>query len=166
MVYLNAGDVEVRYKDGRIEKQHWKKDQVVWNPATGPHTSENTGKSALRIVEIEVKKPGPRNPAARAREFDPVVIDPKHNILLFENDQVRVFRSWREPGGTELMHEHTGAGRLAVLLTPIDASIKNADGTVAPLHAAAGDVLWSPPAKHAATNTGSQRFEMVVVEVK
>ncbi len=121
------------------------------------HTSENTGRAPVRVIEIELKKPAPVTPAPRAKDLDPVAIDPKHNILLFENDQVRVFRSWREPGAEERVHEHTGAGRVAVFLTDIDATVRS-EGSATPLHASAGEVSWSEPAKHSALNTGVRRF--------
>jgi len=34
------------------------------------------------------------------------------------------------------------------------------------MHEKAGDVLWSGPSKHAATNLGPGKFDMVLVEVK
>src|SRR5260370_1120674 len=128
MVYLDAGDMQIIYEDGRQEKQHWKAGQVAWSQAGGQHTSENIGSSPLRIVEIELKKPAPAVPPARKRELDPLAIDPRHNRLLFENSQVRVFRSWREAGAAEPMQEHVGAGRSTALLTDIDASGDMADG--------------------------------------
>ena len=64
------------------------------------------------------------------------------------------------------MHEHTGPGRVAVFLTDIRATIKSADGQTQALSAAAGDVSWSGPVTHAATNTGAHKFEMIVVELK
>ena len=117
-------------------------------------------------IEIELKKRAPVTPAARRNDRVPVAIDPKHNILLLENDQVRVFRSWREAGATEKMHEHTGAGRVAVLLTDLDANVRVADGSASPVKASFGDVLWSGTVTHAMTNLSSKKFAMVVVEVK
>jgi len=166
MIYLDGGDMTLVHEDGRKEEQHWKAGEVAWSPADGLHTSENVGSAPIHLVEIELKRPAPAGPTARKAELDPVAIDPEHNILLFENDQVRVFRSWREPGGTELMHEHTGAGRAAVLLTDLDASVKLPDGTTSRAHGVAGDVIWSGPVTHAGTNLGSKKFEMIIVEVK
>jgi hypothetical protein len=137
--------------------------QVGWRAAGT--IMENTGRSPVRVIEIELKKPAPVESPLRAKELDPVLIDPRHNVLLFENDQVRVFRSWREPGAAERLHEHTGAGRVAVFLTDIDATIRSGDAET-PLHSSAGEVSWSGPAKHAAVNTGARKFEMIVVEVK
>lgn len=165
MIYLDGGDLTLISGDGHVDAQHWKSGQVAWSPAGGRHTSENVGTTVIRIVEIELKKPAPAVAPVRKRELDPVRIDPQHNILLFENDQVRVFRSWLEPDGSEPMHEHVGAGSVDVLLTDIDASVAFGNGTASELHGWVGDVFWSPPVKHMNTN-GSLRYEMVVVEVK
>jgi mannose-6-phosphate isomerase-like protein (cupin superfamily) len=166
MIYLDAGEIEIVNEDGHKEAQHWKADQVAWSPAGGQHTSENVGRSPLRIVEIELKKPAPASPPVRKRDLDPVAIDPKHYHLLFENSQVRVFRSWLDPGASEPMHEHMGAGRATVLLTDMDASVKLADGTASELKGARGDAFWSGPVTHYTTNRGSKKSEVVVVEVK
>ena len=166
MVYLDAGNMQIIYEDGHKEKQHWKAGQVAWSQAGGRHTSENVGSAPLRIVEIELKKPAPAASPVRKRELDPLAIDPKHNHLEFENSQVRVFRSWREPGAAEPMHEHVGAGRATVLLTDLDASVKLADGTTSDLRGSTGDVFWSGPVTHSTTNRGSKKSEVIVVEIK
>jgi mannose-6-phosphate isomerase-like protein (cupin superfamily) len=164
MIYLTAGDLTVRYQDGHVDAQHWKAGQVAWSPAGGLHVSENVGTKPLHIIEVELKKPPSRAPG-RNPKLDPVAIDPAHNILLFENAQVRVFRSLREAGGTEKMHEHAGTGRVGVFLTDLNGTVKLADGSISPLHVKAGDVSWSGPVTHATTNLGPNKLEMIVVEV-
>ena len=166
MIYLDPGDITINYEDGHKDEQHWKAGQVAWSPAGARHTSENVGSAPIRIVEVELKNPAPAASPARNAELDPIAIDPTHNILLFENGQVRVLRSWREPGGTEPMHGHAGAGRAAVLLTDLDAKVKLADGTTSSLRGSAGDVFWSGPVTHTTTNLGPKKFEIVIVEVK
>lgn len=166
IIYLDAGEMTVHPDRGLVETTRYTAGQVTWSPAGGKHISENSGNAPMRIVEIELKNPAPKTPPVRSPALDPVAIDPEHNVLLFENAQVRVFRSWREPGGQEKMHEHVGSGRVAVLLTDIHAQVKLADGTSSKLDGSAGDTLWSLPVKHAATNLGSKKFEMIIVEVK
>jgi beta-alanine degradation protein BauB len=167
MIYLDDGDITMNYEDGRKEEQHWKAGQVAWSPAGAMHTSENVGSAPLRIVEIELKKPAPMVQPVRKPELNPLAIDPAHYILLFENDQVRVFRSWREPGGAEPTHEHTGVGRALVLLTDLDSKLKLADGSTIVQHGSPGDVIWSDgPVTHSAVNIGTNRLEVIVVEVK
>jgi oxalate decarboxylase/phosphoglucose isomerase-like protein (cupin superfamily) len=164
MIYLTSGDLTVRYQDGKVDEQHWKAGQVAWSASGGLHVSENVGSTPLRIIEVELKKPASSAPK-RNPKLDPVKIDPQHNVLLFENSQVRVFRSWREPGATEKMHEHLGTGRVGVFLTDAHGTVKSADGSTSALNVAAGDVSWSGPVVHATTNNGPGRLEMIVVEV-
>jgi len=164
LVYLDAADIVVTYADGRQDPQHWKAGQAGWTPAGGMHTSENVGARPVRVVEVEIKKGASARMGVRNAALDPVALDPRHNVLLFENAQVRVFRSWREPGGSEKMHEHPAPGRVAVMLTDLDAQTKT-DGAVTATHASAGEAVWSGAVTHAATNTG-RRFEMIVIEVK
>jgi hypothetical protein len=166
MVYLDAAQITVIYEDSRVENQHWAQDEVAWSVAGGRHTSENVGNVPIRIVEIELKEPAPQTPPVRSPQLDPIAIDPLHNKLLFENGQVRVFRSWREPGGTELMHEHTGTGRVAVLLTDAKAIVKQSDGSTSEFKGSAGDVFWSGPITHATTNLSTTKLDMIIVEVK
>lgn len=166
MVYLSDGHQKVTYQSGRVEDHQWREGSVAWSPGGEMHTSENVGSSTLRIVEIELKKPAPAAAPHRDPALDPVAIDATHNILLFENAQVRVFRSWREPGGTETMHEHAGRGSIAVLLAPMESSTKQADGTEVKTKGAAGDVSWRPGTlRHASTNIGARKIDMIVIEL-
>ena len=166
LIALDPGNIQRIYADGRRSQQHWEKGQALWIRAGESYTGENIGSAPIRFVEIELKQQAPLTPAARNHDLDAVAIDPKHNVLLLENEQVRVFRSWREAGATEKMHEHTGAGRVAVLLTDLAAKVRVADGSTSALRALSGDVLWSGTVTHATTNLGSKEFAMVVVEVK
>ena len=167
MIYLTPGDLDVMYQDGRADHQHWKVNDIAWSPAGGLHTSENVGATDLRIVEIELKKPGPAAKVVRDPKFDPLVIDRANNKLVFENDQVRVFRGTLKAGGQEKLHEHVGAGRATVMLTALDGRVESADGKTTPVHGVRGDVLWSDGSvKHRGINAGAQAVDLVMVEVK
>jgi quercetin dioxygenase-like cupin family protein len=167
MIYLDDAGQDIAHPDGSVEHLHWKANDVAWSPAGGPHTSENISAHDLRIVEVELKKPGPETAPARDRKLDPLVIDVAHNKLLFENAQVRVFRSTREAGGREEWHEHTGAGRAVVMLTALEGRVESADGTTTPMRGVRGDAVWSDGAvKHRGSNAGRQPSDLVLVEVK
>ena len=167
MIYLTAGDLDVTGEDGRTDHQHWKAGDIAWSVGGPLHVSENVGTADLRIIEIEIKKPAPAAPPVRNPKLDPIVIDPAHNKLVYENPQVRVFRSSRESGGREKWHEHTGAGRAVVLLGPLAGRVEAANGQTSPMSGGIGDVFWRDgPAKHRGSNIGSRDSEIVVVEVK
>jgi hypothetical protein len=121
----------------------------------------------LRIIEIEVRKAA-GGVVKRDPGLDPIAIDPKHNKLIFENAQVRVFRSSLEVDGKEKWHEHAGAGRAAVLLSPLAARVDfKGKNQSTPMNGGAGDVFWSNGTiRHRASNLGTKAAEIVVVEVK
>ena len=166
MIYLDDGNIELNYADGHRDEQHWKANQVAWSPQSGMHTSENVGTAPIRIIEIELKKPAATPGVIHRPAFDAVALDPQHNVMILDNEQVRVFRSWREPGATEPMHEHVGAGRAVVLLTDLHAKVRMPDGKSVDQEGKAGDLFWTGPITHAAKNVGTAKFEMIVVEVK
>ncbi len=166
MIYLDAGDQDISHPGAATEHHHWKANEVVWSVGGPEHISENVGAANLRIVEIEIKKPAPAAPNKRNPKLDPIAIDPAHNKLIFENDQVRVFRSTREIGGREKWHEHTGAGRAAILLAPLAARAETAAGST-PMSGGAGDAFWTDGyIKHRTTNIGTTAADMIIVEVK
>jgi hypothetical protein len=167
MVYLDDGDQDITI-GGKVEHHHWKAGEVVWSVGGPMHVSENVGSANLRIVEIEIKKLAPAAPARRDPKLDPVAIDRAHNTLVFENEQVRVFKSKLAPGEREKWHEHTGAGRTVVLLTPASARVEAASGETSPMQGGAGDAFWRDGAspRHRGMNIGNRACEMVIVEVK
>jgi len=167
MVYLDKGQIDIGYQDGKVEEGKWNAEDAAWSP-TGPiHTSHNVGGTDVRVVEIELKQPAPSAAPVRDPKLDPVRLDPKHNKLLFENPQVRVMRTWLEPGQSERWHEHTGRGRVVVLLTPLHAKVKTVDGKESEMSLDAGEVRWtSGPGKHAGKNVGDAKFDMILVEIK
>jgi hypothetical protein len=170
IVCLSDGEETEFFGGTLMMTKHWKAGEVLWAQikAEARETiSRNTGSTPLRFIEIELKR-AVRPQPARDPKLDPVAIDPTHNILLFENPQVRVFRSKREPGGTEMMHQHTGAGRVGVFFTPLSAIERLADGSARPVpKLSAGELKWSEgPTIHATTNLGPDAMDMIVIEVK
>jgi quercetin dioxygenase-like cupin family protein len=166
MVYLDEGDQDIT-SEGKVEHHHWKAGEVVWSPGGPVHVSENVGAKDLRIIEIEVRKPV-GTPPNRNSKLDPVAADRAHNTLLFENDQVRVFRNKLAAGGREKWHEHVGAGRAVVLLTPVAARVESATADAMPMNGAPGDAMWRDGVvkQHRGVNIGSRDAEMIIVEVK
>lgn len=167
MIYLDAADQDIQHPGEATEHLHWKAGDVAWSPAAGMHISEVMSTGNLRIVEIEIKQP-PSSAAAKGKKtIDAIATDPSHNKLIFENPQVRVFRSTRDSGDREKWHEHTGAGRVVVLLSDVSARVENADGTFHALNGAPGDAFWTPGSiKHRGANIGTRAAEMIIVEVK
>jgi hypothetical protein len=95
---------------------------------------------------------------------DPVKVDPKHYKVEFENSDVRVLRITYGPGEKSVMHEHPNA--VAVFLMDQTTRFTFPDGKTEDLRSKAGETRWTAAGKHLPENTGSKRFELVLVELK
>jgi hypothetical protein len=164
MVYLNAGRQHFEWQNGKPADLKWQAGQPLWSPAAGMHIAEITSGQPVRIIEIELKKPGSgKNPGGAA--LDPVKILPKNYRVEFENDQVRVVRAKAGPNETLPLHEHA-TNRVTVMLTDQDFRITAADGTVQNAKRKAGAVAWGTPVKHKEENLSGKPFEIIMVDLK
>lgn len=96
MIHLDRGTLRIDNKETGIARDiPFRAGEVRWDPRVGLHTSENTGGTAIRIVEIELNDNPPRDaksppaanlppPAARYR-------------AEMENAQVRILRATLQP---------------------------------------------------------------------
>src|SRR5579883_2304317 len=88
MIYLDSGDIDLKYAGGKVEHQHWKPGDVAWSPAGGVHTSENVSERPIRIIEIELRREGNAGAGAAPPDRTHAVID---------NSQVRVYKGSTPP---------------------------------------------------------------------
>jgi quercetin dioxygenase-like cupin family protein len=164
MVYLDAGRQHFEWQKGRPSDLTWKAGQALWSPAAGMHIAEIMSDQPVRIIEIELKKPGNGgNPGGPA--LDPVKVIQKNYRVEFENDQVRVVRVKAGPKETLPLHEHA-VNRVSVLVTDQDFRITSADGTVQNAKRKAGEAAWGTPVKHTEENLSDKPFETIMVELK
>src|ERR1017187_8421222 len=109
MVYLQSGSEFFFYTNKAPAPMNFKAGEVQWSPAGGMHMAEITSPEPVTIVEIELKKPGAKLSATGP--LDPVVVDPKHYKVEFENDQVRVLRVKIGPHESTPEHQHRSEER-------------------------------------------------------
>jgi len=164
MVYLTSGTQHFEFEGGKPSDLTWKEGQALWSPAGGMHTAEITSSQPVRIIEVELRKPG--NPArSPAGPLDPVKVDAKHYHVEFENDQVRVVRVKIGPGQTAPLHEHK-LNRVVIYLTDQNFKVTSADGRIETPQHKSGDVSLAPPGKHTETNISDKPFEVFMIELK
>jgi quercetin dioxygenase-like cupin family protein len=102
--------------------------------------------------------------AVPASAQDAVKVDPKHNTVELENDQVRVLRIRYGPGEKSVMHSHPA--NVAVFLTDGQGKFTLPDGKSQLAPFKAGAVMWDSGGKHLPENVGTKPFELIVVELK
>jgi len=149
LVYLDDG-LMTREEGGETTTIPFRRGDVRWRPASGAYTAENISDHPIRILEIDLKGP-PAGPAPTT-ELDPVLVDPTHYSVEFENDFVRVLRVRYGPRETGAMHEHI-LNRVVVYLNDQP-------------NAKADDVRMSGAATHTEENTLDSAVERIAVELK
>jgi hypothetical protein len=128
----------------------FKRGDVRWRPAGGPYTAENTSDHPIRILEIDLKG-APAGPAP-VTKLDPVVVDPRHYKVDFENEFVRVLRIHFGPGEKAPSHEH--------MLNRVVFYVNDQTGAVA------DEVRISGASTHTEANDSAQPADRIAVEIK
>ncbi|HEY7473122.1 MAG TPA: cytoplasmic protein [Gemmatimonadota bacterium] len=95
---------------------------------------------------------------------DPVVVDPDHYKVVFENEQVRVLRISYGPQEASVMHEHPAG--VAVYLTDLRGQFTMPDGESVEMGGNAGEAVWTEAGSHLPKNLTDEPFELILVELK
>jgi len=149
LVYLDDGEM-TREERGQTTTIPFRRGDVRWRPASGAYTAENISDHPIRILEIDLKGP-PAGPAPTT-DLDPVLVDPTHYSVEFENEFVRVLRVRYGPHEKGAEHEHI-LNRVVVYLN--DQPGRKAD-----------DVRIAGAATHTEENTLDSAVERIAVELK
>lgn len=97
MIHLDRGVLRIENKETGVNRDiPFRAGEVRWDPRVGLHTSENTGKTAIRIVEIELNDHPPRPANLDPRK--PLPPAPGRFRAELENSQVRILRAVLQAG--------------------------------------------------------------------
>jgi len=164
MIYLDPIRIVLRYEDGEVDRQNWRKGQVAWSPGRRLHTGENLMQRSARVVEVELKKP-PSGKPFRISARDPVTANPKNVRVEFENESVRVLRCKYAANVREPLHEHLSGERLTLALDDVELRVTTEGSPDRITKLAAGQPVWSTGAVvHAAQ--ANRAVELIVIELK
>ena len=164
MIYEDAGKQDFIYADKKTSTLNFRAGEVLWSPAAGMHTAEIVSANPVRIIEVEIKKPGNAQVKVSG-PLDPVKADPKHYKVVFENDQVRVLHVKIGPHESTPVHHHA-VNRVVAYLSDQDFRVTSEDGKVEHTQHKAGEVSWGGPATHKEENLADKPFEVIVTELK
>jgi hypothetical protein len=96
-------------------------------------------------------------------DSDPVVTNPQHYRVIFENDRVRVLEYRDEPGDSTTPHEHPDS----VMYTLSAFRRRPVAGEVArEVDLPAGLSTWLPAQRHSGQNIGETPTHVLFVELK
>jgi quercetin dioxygenase-like cupin family protein len=145
--------------DGKTSEVRAKAGSLSWRQA-GIHLVENIGSQPMEGILVEPKMPASARPEGSA---DPVAVDPNHEKVEFENEQIRVIREHCEAGEKVVMHGHPD--NVQVLLTNLKMERTTPDGKTAAITGTAGEVRLRPATQHSGRILDTP-FEQIVVEMK
>ena len=95
--------------------------------------------------------------------LDPVVTNPQHYRVLFENDRVRVLEYTDQPGDRTTPHEHPDS--VMYTLSAFRRRLGSPDGE-REVELPAGMAGWLPAQQHYGENIGDTESHVVFVELK
>jgi hypothetical protein len=104
-------------------------------------------------------------PAAGMQNLDPLVVDPQHYHLEFENQFVKVIRCRIPPHDGVKMHHHP-VGAVVIFLTDQNLRQTEGDGKTSEAHHKAGEVMWTEPTTHRGVNYTDKPYEYIRVDIK
>jgi quercetin dioxygenase-like cupin family protein len=145
--------------DGKTFDVHAKAGSVSWRHA-GVHVVQNIGNQTMEGIIVEPRKPASARPAGSA---DPVVVDPDHQKVEFENEQIRVIREHYPPGAKIPMHGHPD--NVQVLLADMNVELTTPDGKTTTVMGKAGDVRWRVASEHSG-QVLDKPLEQILIEMK
>ena len=96
---------------------------------------------------------------------DPVVVDPAHHKVEFENDQVRIVHIVFPPGASSVMHSHPCLIAIGVADGELTFRLPDGSTRAAPIHVGEVLVVRQPPTHNPVNNTATA-FDVMVVELK
>ena len=164
-VMLSSTKIHSWDKSGDETDTESESGAVSWSDGTAVHTNEVRGERALELVRVEIKNKGKQ--ALSPPEDDAVKVDPEHNKVEFENDQVRVVRMALPVGYETPLHEHLPGINVTTKDQMWEAVYQGQPKTEAQLVKAGsvnGRREGGPP--HRTKNVGKSVGEAVRVELK
>ena len=102
--------------------------------------------------------------AGWAQSLDPVIADPQHHHLEFQNQWVRIIREKMGPRETAPRYHEPGS--VVVFLTDQNVFETQEDGSTRMVRHKAGEAAWSPAGTHKDENRSDATFESVEIEPK
>ena len=100
----------------------------------------------------------------RAVAPDPIVCDPQHYTVEFENEKVRVLRIRYGPHEKSTMHSHPPL--VGIFLSPHKSRHTLPDGQVMEMQGNTGDVRYMDRIEHEPENVSDAPMELIAVELK
>ena len=161
-VFITGG--ELRITDGaRKSTDERRKPGDVRFAQGGTLTFENPSADPIEFALIDLKTNAPK-PVSPPITLDPVKLDPKHHIVVLENNRVRVLHTILEPHVKSPLHQHPPY--VVVYVTGLHTTMKLADGKLIDNRRKPGEIAWRDALTHQTENIDDRAAFEIQVELK
>jgi len=159
-VMLQPGMVKWTMPDGKTAQSapDAKRGTVMALPAQ-THISENIGKTTLRAVLIEFKKPAPAASAAKKASSTPSC------KVIAESAHATAQLCGGAAGSLVSKHTHL-AGHVYVALTDLSAELTDDAGKMRTMDLKKDAAVIAPPETHSGKNIGKAAYQLIVMDLK
>ncbi len=157
-VLLTDVNAKATTQDGKTSDVHGKAGSVAWR-APVVHSYENTSDQRIEGIIVEPKKPGA--PGWTPPPRDATKIDPAHDKVEFENDQVRIERFAYGKGEKSPMHDHPT--NVQIFLTDAHTRVTTPDGKTTESHSKKGETHYRTALSHQVDNLGDAYEGLIIV---
>jgi hypothetical protein len=155
-------EVHLKSKQFRWESSN----QGAGHAAETAYSEENLSEHPYETIRIEVKHAAAKSSKDQAMgKLDPLLVDPQHYHLEFENEFVKVIRCRIPPHDKVAMHHHP-VNSVVLFLTDQNLLQATPDGHSFEAHAPAGKVIWTDPVTHMGKNMTDKPYEYIRVDLK
>jgi hypothetical protein len=159
-VMLQPGVTKWTMPDGKtVQSAPDAKRGTVIAMGAQTHISENLGKTTLKAVLIEFKKPAPATGAARKASSAPSC------KVIAKSPHATAQLCAGAAGSMVAKHTHS-AGVVYVALTDLTAEITDSNGKTHTMEMNKDDAAIAPPETHSGKNTGKAAYKLIVVDLK
>ena len=159
-VMLQPGVTKWTMPDGKsVQSAPDSKRGTVMALDAQTHVSENVGKTPLRAVLIEFKKPAPAASAARKASSTPSC------KVIAESAHATAQLCGGAAGSLVSKHTHL-AGHVYVALTDLNAELTDDAGKTRTMDLKKDAAVIAPPETHSGKNTGKAAYQLIVVDLK
>ena len=180
--------VEVNYKPGDSSAMHWHPDYAIITAEGGTvtfygkdgskmenvmktgmtlikagefHSVKNTGKTAIKVILVEVNRSGQAAPVDAA--LDATKVAPDLYKTLNDTLGIRVLAINYKPGQSSAMHAHPDA--VLYVMDPATSEFTGKDGKKTVMKLDKGMTAFIPADTHSVKNIGKTSVKAILVEV-
>jgi quercetin dioxygenase-like cupin family protein len=157
---VQGGKATFTTKDGKSMVNDLKTGMTAVRPAES-HSVKNTGKTPLKVILVEVKRP--MNTTSPDATMDAAKVAP--NLYKVKNDSmgIRVLEIDYKPGQSSAMHAHPDGA--LYIIEGGKSEFTNKDGSKQTLTLKSGEAMVLPTSVHSVKNVGTTTTKAILVEV-